>query len=370
MNPFGGQGSAPKWYNRDIEPIFRAAGCELNVEHTRYKGHAREIAEKFDASAYDVVACCSGDGLPHEVFNGLAKQPDARRALASVAVVQLPCGTGNAMSINLNGTDSPSAAALAVVKGEITPLDLMAVTQVIDGREERYLSFLSQSFGIVADTDLGTENLRWMGDARFTVGFLARIFGKTTYPAAVSVQAREEDKRAIRRHCRDYRLRQQQRDSTAGRDNENVPSGPLLPPATSASSSIETLTDAGWSPSMPMPTLGNFYSGNMPFMARDLNFFQAALPADGCLDLITIDGNIPRRRALAMMLATARGTLFDFEEVKYRKCTGYRVVPAQKRGYVSVDGESVPCVPFQVEVLQGLGRVLSRRGSFECVGVE
>ena len=127
INPFGGQGKAQKWFLRDIEPIFAAARCEIDVERTLYQGHAIEIAEKLDAKSYDAVACCSGDGLPHEVFNGLAKQTDAKGALTNVAVVQLPCGTGNAMSLNVNGTDSTSVAALSIIKGVRTPLDLTSI---------------------------------------------------------------------------------------------------------------------------------------------------------------------------------------------------------------------------------------------------
>ena len=31
---------------------------------------------------------------------------------------------------------------------------------------------MSQTVGLVADLDVGTEHLRWMGDLRFVVGFL------------------------------------------------------------------------------------------------------------------------------------------------------------------------------------------------------
>src|SRR6185437_13569884 len=95
VNPFGGAGKAAKLFAREIEPIFAAARCELDVERTAYKGHAVEIAEKLDIDKYDVIASCSGDGLPHEVFNGLARKENAAEALRKVAVVQLPCGTGN-----------------------------------------------------------------------------------------------------------------------------------------------------------------------------------------------------------------------------------------------------------------------------------
>ena len=133
INPFGGKGRAQKWYLRDIEPIFAAARCDVDVERTHYSGHAVEIAQNLDTNAFDVIASCSGDGLPHEVFNGLGRKPDATTALSKVAVVQLPCGSGNAMSWNLNGTDSPSLAALAVVKGLKTPMDLASITQATEG---------------------------------------------------------------------------------------------------------------------------------------------------------------------------------------------------------------------------------------------
>ena len=385
VNPFGGKGSAPKWYHRDIEPVFRAAGCTLFVEHTRYKGHAVDIAEHLDTKAFDVVACCSGDGVPHEVFNGLAKKRDGRRALKQVAVVQLPCGTGNALSWNLNGTDIPSLAALAVVKGKRTPLDLCSVTQLVDGEEKRFLSFLSQSIGIVAESDLDTEHLRWMGDLRFTYGVLTRLFGKTTYPCDIALKVVVDSKPAIRRHCHDYNanattinrnsqdearalaeVEERTTNTTIGtnEDTDHIVDDPLPPSSSSISAPINT--DDGWTPLTPYPTIGNFYAGKMPYVAANTNFFQAALPADGCLDLITVDGRIPRTKGLKMLAAVSEGKLFDFAEVRYRKVKAYRVVPQKKQGFISVDGERVPFVGMQVEVLASAGCVLSKRGVWEA----
>jgi sphingosine kinase len=47
-------------------------------------------------------------------------------------------------------------------------LDLCSVQQ----GENRIISFMSQAIGMMADIDLGTESMRWMGEARFMVGFL------------------------------------------------------------------------------------------------------------------------------------------------------------------------------------------------------
>ncbi|KAK4690401.1 sphingosine kinase, partial [Lecanoromycetidae sp. Uapishka_2] len=361
INPFGGRGKSQKWFLRDIEPIFAAARCSLDVERTLYQGHAVEIAEKLDTEAYDVVASCSGDGLPHEVFNGLGKKQDATKALAKVAVVQLPCGTGNAMSLNLNGTDSTSLAALCIVKGIRTPLDLVSITQ----GDRRTLSFLSQSVGIVADCDLGTEHIRWMGSARFTYGFLIRIMRKTVYPADLAVKIDIPSKAAINEHYRkeltNHAPAEQRRDS-----HETKEGG--LPELQYGSISSPLPSDFI---DVPSSKLGNFYAGNMPFMAPAANFFPAALPSDDRLDLVTVDGDISRTSAIKLLLAVENGKFYGNSNVNYRKISGYRITPrGQKNGYISIDGERVPFEGFQAEVHRGLGTVLSRSGHlYEAEGV-
>ncbi|KAF2430546.1 hypothetical protein EJ08DRAFT_633630 [Tothia fuscella] len=374
INPFGGQGKAAKYYARDIEPIFRAAKCDISVETTQRKSHAGVIAEEIDIERWDVIACCSGDGLPYEVFNGLARKPDAKVALGKIAVVQLPCGTGNAMSLNLNGTDNPAFAALAVVKGLRTSLDLVSITQ----GDTRTLSFLSQSVGIVAESDLGTENLRWMGNARFTYGFLVRLLGKTVWPCDIAVGVEIDDKTAIRDEYRKYH------GQTTGGDSKIISSSSseLDTPNETLTTSISagaglpplrygTINDPlppSWTLT-PYPNLGNFYCGNMAYMTADTNFFPAALPSDGCLDLVTIPGDIPLKRSLTLLDSVGKGRIFEQPDVRYRKVSGYRIVPREAEGYVSIDGERVPFEGFQAEVHRGLGTTLSRSGrGYEASG--
>lgn len=361
INPFGGRGKSQKWFLRDIEPIFAAARCDMDVERTLYQGHAVEIAEKLDTDAYDVIASCSGDGLPHEVFNGLGKKRDATRALAKVAVVQLPCGTGNAMSLNLNGTDSTSMAALCIVKGIRTPLDLVSITQ----GDRRTLSFLSQSVGVVADCDLGTEHIRWMGSARFTYGFLIRVMRKTVYPADLAVKIDVPTKGAVkeeyRRELSNHAPAEERRDIHEAADGglPELQYGTISSPLPSEFTNV------------PSSNMGNFYAGNMPFMAPGANFFPATLPSDGHLDLVTIEGDISRTSAIKCFLAVDNGTFFSNPNVNYRKISGYRITPrGQKNGYISIDGERVPFEEFQAEVHRGLGTVLSRSGHlYEAEGV-
>jgi sphingosine kinase len=362
INPFGGQGKASQLYHKHVAPILAAARCELDVESTTHNGHGVEIAQSLDIEKFDVVACCSGDGIPHEVWNGLGRREDAQRALVKIAVAQLPCGSGNALSLNLNGTDSPSLAALAVVKGLRTPLDLASVTQ----DDRRTLSFLSQSVGIVAETDLATEHLRWMGSARFTYGFLVRLLKKTVYPADIAIKVEHDNKEAVRTA---YRAEAAKPPRT--HDERTLPprgEACGLPPLKYGT--IDDPLTGGWE-LIPHDQLGNFYAGNLAYMSPDANFFPAALPADGFLDLIRIKGTLPRTKSIATLLAIEQHTFFDLPHVDYQKISAYRIIPKNQRdGYISVDGERIPFQPFQVEMHKELGTVLSKNGHlFEARGV-
>jgi sphingosine kinase len=308
------------------------------------------------------------------------------------------------MSWNLNGTGDCSMAALCIVKGLRTPLDLCSVTQ----GERRTISFLSQSVGIVAESDLGTDNIRWMGDARFTFGVLVRLLGKTMYPCDIAVKTEIEDKSEIKKH---YALQQAQRRKIQESDEHsilNLESSSESSPSPSPSASVKGLPtlkygtvnsplpsskESGWTPLTPYTNLGNFYAGNMSIMTQDAPFFPASLPSDGMLDLVTIPGDIGRMSSLSLLLKLPKNTFFDAENVRVRKVVAYRIVPRfgkwadgereknpsrlarvlkvlglngggghgnRDGGYISIDGEKYPFEPFQVEVHQGLGTVLSR----------
>lgn len=359
VNPFGGKGHANQLYYKFIEPILAAAHCEIDVEQTKYSGHGTDIAEKLDINAYDVIAACSGDGIPYEVFNGLAKRPDATEALQTIPVVNIPCGSGNAMSCNLNGTHSPSMGALCVVKGIRTPLDLVSITQ----GETRTLSFLSQSFGIIAESDLGTENVRWMGPMRFQYGFVMRLIRQNRWPCDLAIKTEIGTKDEIKAH---YRKKIAEAKEKAARGDFDVPrffeTNELekgLPPLRYGRVT-DPLPD-GWK-LVPHEKMSNFYVGNMAYMSPDANFFTCALPNDGMIDLLTVPSDCPRKTVLSMMFALGDNTLFDMPDVTMRKISGYRLIPREKKGYISVDGESVPFEPIQAEVHQGLGTTLSRNG--------
>ena len=100
----------------------------------------------------------SGDGVVHEILNGLASREDALDAL-KMPIAPIPAGSGNALCVNLLGNkklDDYAWATLGVIKGRAMELDLCSFSQ----GEKRIFSFLSVASGLVADLDLGTEHLR------------------------------------------------------------------------------------------------------------------------------------------------------------------------------------------------------------------
>lgn len=354
INPFGGKGTAASLYQTYAAPIFAAARCQVDVQTTEHRGHAIEIAEQLDINAYDAIVCCSGDGLPYEVFNGLGNRANGREALAKIALALLPCGSGNGMTWNCLGTGSNSIAALGIVKGLRTPLDLVSITQ----QNTRTLSFLSQSFGIVAESDLGTDNIRWMGAQRFTYGFLVRLMKRTIWPCDLNIKAEINDKSAIKEHYATFSAREIDPDADRIR-LEAARQSPAMPELQYGTVQDELPKD--WE-SVPGESMGNFYAGNMAIMSKDTNFFPASLPNDGFMDIVTIDGTVSRATSLNMMNEIGTGGFFDMPDVKIRKATAFRLVPHEKEGYISIDGEQVPFEAFQAEIHQGLGTVLSKNG--------
>jgi diacylglycerol kinase family enzyme len=61
------------------------------------------------------------------------------------------------------------------------PTDIFSCTLA----DRRILSILSQTIGFLADADLDTEHLRWMGDARFVWGVICASMLGVAVPRSV-----------------------------------------------------------------------------------------------------------------------------------------------------------------------------------------
>ena len=67
----------------------------------------------------------------------------------------------------------------------------------------RRWSFVSQALGLMVDLDIGTENLRWMGDTRFVLGFLKGVVSSNNFKARIRINVVEDDKVTMARIARE-----------------------------------------------------------------------------------------------------------------------------------------------------------------------
>jgi sphingosine kinase len=339
LNPSSGKGAAVKMYHKYAEPLFLAAQCRLDLQETSYPGQAGELVrEDRTIASWDAVVCCSGDGLPHEVINGLASRNDTRQTIGTVPIVQLPGGSANAMCLNMLGTTSMSHAALSIIKGIPRSIDLMSITQ----GTKRHISFLSQNLGLLAECDLDTEKLRFLGPRRFAVGFFQRLFKPPVYGCDLATYSAPSP-------------------SCLGQSNDSSHS-PIYGKSYLGFPELRfgTVND-------PVPEnwkhehcagLGIFFAGQLPFMDAKARLFPDAEPDNGFVDMLTVESNIGARKLLEMFRRVENGTHVSMAEVRYRKVSAFRVVPHRSRGAFSVDGERFSCKPFQVEVHPQLGLTL------------
>ncbi|CUM67557.1 uncharacterized protein PRCAT00005257001 [Priceomyces carsonii] len=358
INPHSGQGKALKIYESSILPILKAAHARVTYLETKYSKHGIEIGRDLDEDSYDIIACCSGDGTPHEVMNGFFQKGDqGEGAFDKIAITQLPCGSGNALSLSTFGTTDSSLATLLMLKAKRTKLDLMAVTQGTGNNEETKLSFLSQCYGMIADSDIGTEHLRWLGPLRFELGVVQRVLTRASYPCELYVNYVIDAKEDIKKHVNNY--------------VEGTAEGPkpcLIKNYKPKLPSLDDSPPSNWIKVSDkiVSKLSQIYVGKMPYVLIDTQFFPAALPNDGLMDMILTDTNMPIIQTASILLSIDKGSHVEDPKVHHSKISGYRLVPKLNKGthYISVDGESFAFAPLQVEVLPGVLTSLLPNGRY------
>jgi len=91
INPFGGKKQAVDVYTKHVAPVFDHAGIKSTIRTTQFGGHARSLIIDMpsdELSNYDGVVAVGGDGLFHEIVNGLL-------SLRSMAVKRTTTDSGS-----------------------------------------------------------------------------------------------------------------------------------------------------------------------------------------------------------------------------------------------------------------------------------
>ena len=303
VNPASGKGQAVVKWNT-AHPLFEA--CTLTVICTPYtatthRGHAEEIVTGTDWALFDGVVVVSGDGLMHEVVNALCKM-----GRVEVPVAALPGGSSNAMACVLcENSGLPCTlfnSAYVTIKGKSAKLD---ITRINRENEPPIYSFLSVSWGFIADTDIGSDTLRWLGSLRFNLYGLWRLMRLRRYSGTLTMW---ED------------------------SGEVTESGGFL----------------------------SFISCNLPFIGVGMHVAPRAALNDGFNDLLFVRSEHTGRFGLArVLLRQDSGRHLDLQQLHYVKARRWRLVPNVPEGIFSIDGEMYPAGPIEAEVVPGLALTLA-----------
>ncbi|KAK7693422.1 hypothetical protein QCA50_002990 [Cerrena zonata] len=372
VNPHSGPGKARTILQKKIEPLFRAAHAKIDVIYTTHNKHATDIARDLELGKYDAIVSMSGDGLVYEILNGLAEHKNPIEALKT-PITPIPTGSGNGLSLNLlglkEGTDV-SFAAVNAIKGKPMPIDLFSVTQ--DGK--RSLSFFSQCIGLMAELDLWTEHLRFMGSNRFVYGYVRGVVKRKSCPIKLYIKVAESDKNAMFDKFKEAReaafSRSSSRAALNGNGNGNGHAEPNGDAGTAELSTAlpplkykdeDPTKDEGWI--LFDKPVSYFYAGQGPFVSVDLMQFPVSLPNDGHID-IAVQAITPRGEMLSAMDGAEKGRAYWKDSCYYYKAKAYRIEPQSSASCLSIDGEKYPFKPYDLEVHPGLGTLLSLHGTY------
>ncbi|KAF9081484.1 Sphingosine kinase 1 [Mortierella sp. AD031] len=182
VNPKGGVGKAKTISDTVVKPMLQHSGLVVKEQYTEYGRHALDIAYKVDLDEVDSLVVVSGDGVLHEVINGLLSRPDWDRA-RRISIGIIPAGSGNAIAATI-GTQSQFVATLAMIRGETSKFDIFSLSQL---NRPRIYSMLLFSWGMMADSDIESDKYRWMGPLRFEVAGFIRMIRLRRYPGKVYV---------------------------------------------------------------------------------------------------------------------------------------------------------------------------------------
>jgi YegS/Rv2252/BmrU family lipid kinase len=120
VNPASGNGRAARRLEA-LLPALRAAVGELDVQLTRARGEATELARAACTSARLVVAV-GGDGTASEVVDGLVE--DGRMRRPDMEFAYLPLGTGGDLNRSLPWRADAEGAAAVLANGVVRPCDV------------------------------------------------------------------------------------------------------------------------------------------------------------------------------------------------------------------------------------------------------
>lgn len=293
----------------------------FEVARTERPRHAIELAAA--AGAHDTVLALGGDGVVHEVANGLMRIERGSRPTLGV----VPVGSGNDFARTLGLTDVADVRGTdfsALFSCRPTPIDLMRIDWeggAADPRPDavaagtpvrRGTTYAVETFsmGLDAAIGLGTHDLRK----------ITGLTGAALYTAS-----------GMRAFGRDYRCF----DSFVSFDGKRA-------------EHLRTIT---------------FAVQNGPTYGSGFRICPDANPADGLLDVCYAQGPAPRAIALPVFLSAKNGGHVGNRRIHMQRVRSASFTFAEAGYPIQVDGERLEATRLTIEVVPAALTVLKPMGA-------
>jgi sphingosine kinase len=363
LNPRSGPGRGPRQYRAFCANMLADAGCDVDVVETQRALEATDTLRTMPAETllrYDGVLAGGGDGMMHEVLQGVLGRPDGASVAAALTVGVLPLGSGNGMSASLCAAAglpfSLSNATLLIAKNHRSPLDVASVfcrggsssASILWGR--RYFSFLSTAWGLIADADIESEVLRCAGALRTDLWVALRVLTLRQYRGSLWILPASDSDQPAQQHVH----------SGASHSGVWPPPPFCLQPFDAALGTAD-----GWL-EIPGPFLALWI-----LSTTHQSIGVAGAPEsshdDGVLTAVIVKSHVGRLSLARLMLSLDGNDFESFirahpEIAEVHRCRAFRIVmdpsdPMKSFGHVVIDGEDAEYGDVQGEVHAGLLRV-------------
>ena len=212
VNPFSGTKQGQTTYDEIVKKMLNESGVQHDLLVTQYAGHAsermlrkqdtREYGDQSeskgedgrgsstgrDISEYDAIIMLGGDGIVSEVLAGLKKRTDYDAIMETMRFGVVGCGTSNGLAISLLHASktkekySSLESTFLICRGRSSKADL----SLYETKDERYTSFLTFSWAFIADVDIDSECIRFMGILRNDIWAVWRVLKLRTYKGTFS----------------------------------------------------------------------------------------------------------------------------------------------------------------------------------------
>jgi len=279
-----------------------------------------------DISTYDGLIAMGGDGILWEMLQGIRSRPDAAQLLRTLPLGIVGCGTSNGLAKSLlhaaGERYGPLESTFAICKGRAAPVDLARY----EVARSLYSGFLTFSWAFIADVDLDSECLRWMGVLRNDVWAAYRILVNRSYRARFSYLPPPPQQA----------------------DNGGVAAS--LPP-------LDEPVPEGWTTIEGDFVL--FWASQVTHAAH--NTFQSPLSQlqDGLFRIMVVRAPISRLRMVQIALAMETGRHVNHGRCEMYECVAFRLEPLEDGSHNDLDGEKIEDGPIQAAVQPAAARFFS-----------